>query len=75
MFGPDFFLEIGKLFVQQVENSNWTPLVSVLLEGAVGCGKTALASRLAMSSGFPYVKLISPENMIGLPPCVCLPCL
>jgi vesicle-fusing ATPase len=67
MFGPDFFLEIGKLFVQQVENSNWTPLVSVLLEGAVGCGKTALASRLAMSSGFPYVKLISPENMIGYP--------
>jgi vesicle-fusing ATPase len=54
-----------KLFVQQVENSNRTPLVSVLLEGTVGCGKTALASNLAVTSGFPYVKLISPEQMVG----------
>jgi replication-associated recombination protein RarA len=51
--------------VQQVENSNRTPLVSVLLEGTVGCGKTALASNLAVTSGFPYVKLISPEQMVG----------
>lgn len=54
-----------KLFVQQVQNSNRTPLVSVLLEGAVGCGKTALAATLAMGSGFPYVKLISPEGLVG----------
>jgi len=54
-----------RLFVQQVENSNRTPLVSVLLEGTVGCGKTALASNLAMTSGFPFVKLISPEQMVG----------
>lgn len=51
--------------MQQVENSNRTPLVSVLLEGTVGCGKTALASNLAVTSGFPYVKLISPEQMVG----------
>jgi vesicle-fusing ATPase len=54
-----------KLFVQQVENSSRTPLVSVLLEGTVGCGKTSLASNLAVTSGFPYVKLISPEQMVG----------
>ncbi len=54
------------MFVQQVENSNRTPLVSVLLEGAVGCGKTSLATTVAMQSGFPYVKLVSPEHLIGI---------
>jgi vesicle-fusing ATPase len=55
-----------RLFVQQVQNSDRTPLVSVLLEGAVGCGKTTLAVKVALDSGFPFVKLISPETMVGL---------
>ena len=36
-----------------------------LREGAVGSGKTALAAKLALDSGFPLVKLISPERMVG----------
>lgn len=28
-------------------------------------GKTALAAQIAMGSGFPFIKLISPENMVG----------
>ena len=36
----------------------------MLLEGASGCGKTALASFLALRSGFPYVKIISPESLV-----------
>lgn len=34
--------------------------------GAPGTGKTALASKLAVGSEFPLIKLISPEGMVGL---------
>jgi len=58
-------LRTGELFVQQVRNSDRTPLVSVLIEGPPGSGKTALAAQLATASGYPYVKLISPEILVG----------
>eukprot|EP01136_Pigoraptor_vietnamica_P001184 Opistho-1_new@27481 len=66
-WGPEVqrVLDDGKLFVQQVSNSDRTPLVTVLLEGPTGSGKTALAARLAMDSQFPFVKIISPEKMVG----------
>jgi vesicle-fusing ATPase len=41
------------------------PLLTILLEGDNGCGKTALAAHLASKSQFPYVKLITPENFVG----------
>eukprot|EP00123_Amoebidium_parasiticum_P012524 comp21416_c0_seq1/m.29514 comp21416_c0_seq1/g.29514 ORF comp21416_c0_seq1/g.29514 comp21416_c0_seq1/m.29514 type:complete len:782 (-) comp21416_c0_seq1:235-2580(-) len=56
----------GRLFVDQVRNSPRTPLVSVLLEGAPGSGKTALAATIAMNSDFPFVKLITPESYVGM---------
>jgi len=61
----DRILKDGGLFVEQVKNSNHTPLVSVLLHGAPGCGKTALAATIAMNSDYPFIKLITPENMVG----------
>jgi len=61
----DRILKDGNLFVEQVKNSNHTPLVSVLLHGASGCGKTALAATIAMNSDYPFIKLITPENMVG----------
>ena len=50
--------KISSLFTQ-IKNSTSISLLSVLLEGDSGCGKTALASYLALHSGFPYVKIIS----------------
>ncbi|PLB53131.1 putative vesicular fusion ATPase [Aspergillus steynii IBT 23096] len=56
-------LKEGELFVKQVGES--TPLFSVLLHGPTASGKTALAARIAIDSGFPFIKLISPEDMVG----------
>ncbi|TGZ83939.1 AAA-domain-containing protein [Ascodesmis nigricans] len=58
-------LDEGRLYVSQVRNSNATPLVSVLLHGPPGSGKTALAASIAMASEFPFIKLVSPESMVG----------
>ncbi len=55
--------KISSLF-EQIKNSSSISLLSVLLEGESGCGKTALASYLALHSGFPYVKIISPESLV-----------
>jgi vesicle-fusing ATPase len=40
-------------------------LVSVLLEGPPNAGKTALAAQLAKNSDFPFIKICSPDDMIG----------
>ncbi|KAF3847019.1 hypothetical protein F7725_004097 [Dissostichus mawsoni] len=51
-------LDDGELLVQQTKNSDRTPLVAVLLE-------TALAAQIAEDSEFPFIKICSPDKMIG----------
>ncbi|XP_077997799.1 vesicle-fusing ATPase-like [Glandiceps talaboti] len=58
-------LEDGELKIEQTRNSERTPLVSMLLAGPPSSGKTAMAAKLAMDSEFPFVKICSPEDMIG----------
>ena len=58
-------LKSGMLFVEQVRSSARTPLVSILLHGPPGSGKTALGASIAQASEFPFIKLISPDNMVG----------
>ncbi|KAK7112888.1 vesicle-fusing ATPase-like isoform X2 [Littorina saxatilis] len=58
-------LEDGDLIVSQTRSSDRTPLVTMLLEGPPSSGKTALAAKIAKASDFPFVKLCTPENMIG----------
>nr|XP_046224807.1 vesicle-fusing ATPase isoform X2 [Oncorhynchus gorbuscha] len=58
-------LDDGELLVQQTKNSDRTPLVSVLLEGPPNSGKTALAAKIAEESQFPFIKICSPDKMIG----------
>ncbi|KAK2466000.1 hypothetical protein APHAL10511_001641 [Amanita phalloides] len=58
-------LKSGRLFVEQVRSSTRTTLVSVLLHGFPGTGKTALAATIASSSEFPFIKLVSADSMVG----------
>lgn len=51
--------------MEQVRTSTRTPLVSVLLHGFSGTGKTALAATIAQDSDYPFIKLVSPDKMVG----------
>ncbi len=58
-------LDDGALLIQQAASQDGPGLVSIMLEGAPNAGKTALAAQLATNSGFPFVKICSPEDMVG----------
>lgn len=48
-----------------MRTSEQTPLLTCLLEGPGGAGKTALAATLGLDSAFPFVKVVSSDNMVG----------
>jgi len=65
-YGENFEIissKISSLF-EKIKNSQSINLLSVLLEGEPGCGKTALAAHLALHSGFSYIQIISPDSLI-----------
>jgi len=51
----------------QLRQSERTSLISILLEGPTAAGKTALAASLALRSEFPFIKLVSPNGLVGMP--------
>mmetsp|Transcript_53098 Transcript_53098/g.95477 ORF Transcript_53098/g.95477 Transcript_53098/m.95477 type:complete len:742 (-) Transcript_53098:247-2472(-) len=51
--------------VEQVRSSESTSLLSVLLVGPPGSGKTALAAHLAHVADFPFARLIGSEDFAG----------
>uniref|UniRef100_A0A803MHD3 Vesicle-fusing ATPase n=1 Tax=Chenopodium quinoa TaxID=63459 RepID=A0A803MHD3_CHEQI len=54
------------LLAEQVKISKGSPILTCLLEGESGSGKTAMAATVGICSDFPYVKIVSAESMIGL---------
>ena len=66
-WGPpvDRVLQRGKLTVEQIRDTSHTYLTSMLIKGRPSSGKTALAVEIARTSDFPFIKVISPRNMIG----------
>ena len=66
-WGPSVnnLLEEGQMLIQQVRSPDTRGFVSVLVEGPPNAGKTSLAASIAKASGFPFVKVCSPEDMVG----------
>lgn len=60
-------VETLQKLVHQVKSSSQTQMLSVLLQGPDGTGKTALAASIAKDSQFPFLKVISPEMFVGFP--------
>ncbi|KAG9435527.1 vesicle-fusing ATPase 1 [Apis mellifera carnica] len=58
-------LSDGNLYIQEARSTEGSGLVSVLLEGPPNSGKTALAAQIAKNSDFPFVKVCTPEDMVG----------
>lgn len=57
-------IDEGLLRVQQAREGS-LGIVSLLLEGPPDTGKTALAAHLALRSEFPFIKLCTPDDMVG----------
>ena len=58
-------LKNAQSYFIRIESSDSYSVVRILLEGPPKAGKTALAAKLALDSGFPFVKLCTPEDMLG----------
>lgn len=66
-WGPEVgaLMADAELLLQQAASNDGPGLVTILVEGAPNAGKTALAATLAQKSGFPFVKVCTPEDMVG----------
>ncbi|RVD93090.1 SEC18-like vesicular fusionprotein [Tubulinosema ratisbonensis] len=59
-------ISLGNELLRKLKCTNLYNISSLLFHGPNGTGKTSLAVKIALNSRFPYVKIISPKNIIGL---------
>jgi len=64
----DSLMEACRGLVAQVQRgTDQDPMLTALLEGPSGAGKTALAATVALESGFPFARIICPaDSMVGM---------
>lgn len=67
LYSPEFEHVLQKCmsYVHQVRGSDNSSVLSVLLSGTSGCGKTALAAHLAQRADYPFTRRITNENLAG----------
>ncbi|KAI6241382.1 Vesicle-fusing ATPase [Aphelenchoides fujianensis] len=58
-------LKQGQLLVEQTTNPDTSGFVQALLTGPANSGKTCLAAKIAKESDFPFIKVVTPEDMVG----------
>lgn len=49
-----------------MKNTDTSLVHSILLEGKIGTGKTAVAAAFALKSDITYVKILTPGDFLGL---------
>ncbi|CAG2107826.1 unnamed protein product, partial [Medioppia subpectinata] len=59
-------INLGNGLLTKLKNTNLYNTSSLLLYGATGTGKTTLAVRIAINSQFPFIKIISPKDLVGM---------
>ena len=66
-FSPNIqsIINDGLIYVENVRRVERLKHLSVLLHGPAASGKTALAAHIAMKSEFPFIKLVTPQAMVG----------
>ena len=66
-FSPNIqsIINDGLIYVENVRQVERLKHLSVLLHGPPGSGKTALAAHIAMKSEYPFIKLVTPQALVG----------
>lgn len=67
-FSPDIdnIVKSCMIYLEGLRNqTSKSPKFSVLFHGPDGSGKTSLAAHIAKASDFPFIKIISPEALVG----------
>jgi vesicle-fusing ATPase len=66
-WGPevDEILKTGKMLARETTDPGNPGFTKALFAGAANTGKTYLASRIAKDADFPFIKVCTPQKMIG----------